>query len=113
MTDLKEEYMKLKEEHEKLIRETSENTIIQSMNDMKEEYERVIQNTVPINRFKALEKRYALLFTTCEAAVVFLEHNRKNIFQMNRYNYDEKACRKAEMEIIVIKDIIQDALANK
>jgi uncharacterized coiled-coil DUF342 family protein len=107
---LNEEYKVLNEEYERLKEETSENTVIQSMNDMKEQYDRVVHNTVSLIRFKSLEGRHETLSKTCEAAILILEHNRKMISKINKYNYDDKIARKAEMETIVIRDLLQDAL---
>ncbi len=107
------EYAILKEQYDKLKTETSENTVIQSMNDMKEQYDRVIQTTVPIYRFKMVEERYNLLTRTCEAAVVVLEHSISKISKINRLNHDEKLLRKSEMEMIIVKDLICDAVSNK
>lgn len=110
---LKEQYDLLSNQYENLKKETNENTVIQSMNDMKEEYERLKDNTVSLYCFKSLDQRFELLSKTCQAAIVLVDHTRKKISQINRLNYDEKSLRKAEMEMIVIKDIIQDALTNK
>lgn len=112
-TRLKEQYNNLNNEFEKLKHETSENTVIQSMNDMKTQYDRVMQNTVPLYRFKSLEQHCEHFSQTCQAAVVLLEHSRKSISGINRFNFNEKIARKVEIETIVIKDLIQDAITNK
>lgn len=112
-TKLQEEYNILNEKYDILKKETSENTIVQSMNDMKEQYDHVIQNTIPLYSFKKLEERYDDMSKTCKAVVVLMEHNRKQIAHLNRYNYDDKIIRKAEIEMIVIKDLIQDIITNK
>ncbi len=109
---LKEQYKTLNGNFEKLKEETSENTIIQSMNDMKIEYERVMKDSVPLYRFTNVKERYDSLYQTCQAAVVLLERIRKKISTIHRFEMDETTARKAEMETIVVKDLIKDAITK-
>ena len=55
---LKRDYQNLQSEHGKLKTEFSENIIIQSMNEMKERYERLVQSSVPNHKYNLLYERY-------------------------------------------------------
>uniref|UniRef100_A0A6C0E4C9 Uncharacterized protein n=1 Tax=viral metagenome TaxID=1070528 RepID=A0A6C0E4C9_9ZZZZ len=102
-------YKKLLQEHEALKHEYSENTIIQSMNDMKEKYNDLIKNTVALYRYDALQERKKVLQNKLIATSVLIDYillelrHFDNIF-MNDGQVDVENLK---MQLSVIKGMLQ------
>lgn len=110
---LKRDYQNLQSEHGKLKTEFSENIIIQSMNEMKERYERLVQSSVPNHKYNLLYERYTKIvkyFTTCS---VLLDYVYKQVRHMDRsvYNSEMKqTLHKIENDITTTKNILEEGL---
>jgi CO dehydrogenase/acetyl-CoA synthase delta subunit len=109
--ELKIEYDELKIEYDNLKTEYSENVIIQSMNDMKSRYERLIESTVPKYKYNMLLEKYNYLIKYFTAATVLLEHVNKNIKKIDKASYtQDKLLKQIEMEIQTTKSILEDGI---
>ena len=111
--ELKLNYDTLSKEHERLVSDYRENIIVQSMNDMKERYDRLLQTTVPNHKYNLLLEKYNKMvkyFTTCS---VLTDHIYKMIKQTERLTFSndiKQNLYKIEMEINLTKDILEDSL---
>lgn len=112
---LKDNYDKLKDEYDKLKYEYSENVIIESMKDMKDRYDRLLQTTIPQHRYEILNERYNKIvkyFTTC---VVLLEHINKSVHNFDRYVYTSETkqyLNRISNELNITKSILEDCIEN-
>ena len=110
---LQQEYATLKEEHATLKEEYSENVIIQSMNDMKQRYDRLMQSTVPKHKYTLIYDKYSRMVKYFSACSVLIDHILKTITKLNRtlYNQDTKqVINKIEMELITTRDILEESI---
>lgn len=111
--ELQRKYEDLVLEHATLKNDYTENVIIQSMNDMKDKYERLLQTTVPNHKYNLLYEKYVKIikyFTTCS---ILLEHVHKLIRQVERsiYTLETKTVvHKIETEINITRDVLEDCL---
>lgn len=101
---LRLEQEQLKLEHQKLLNEYSENTIIQSMNEMKTRFEDLERNTVSRSTYNTLVKKCQMLIKSMTAASVILDHLSKSVYNQNVAAY------KLEMEIKILKEIMEDTI---
>jgi predicted nuclease with TOPRIM domain len=109
---LKIEYDSLKDKYEKLKYEYSENTIIQSMNEMKTRYDRLVQTSVPNHKYSLLSNKYTRIVKYTSACSVILEHISKLTRQAanNIYSIDAKTIlAKIENELNMSRDILEDS----
>lgn len=110
-TELKTNHEELQTQHEDLKTEYSENVIIQSMNDMKLRYERLIESTVPNYKYNMLLEKYNHLIKYFTAAAVLLDHINKNIKSIDKTFYtQDKLLKQIEMEIQTTKSILEDSI---
>lgn len=110
---LKKEHDKFKKEYEKLKYDYSENTIIQSMNDMKEKYEELVSSSIPIYRYEYLEKKYENLKQKSSAVSVLIDYLIMAIGKIeNRFTvYDGGIdTAKLEYQLSVMKILLEDSL---
>lgn len=85
--DLSEKYIKIVEENEDLkkkLEELNENTVISSMKDMKEQYEKLMNTTVPIERFRHIKYTYKQYVEVVNAITCI---NNINIDKLNNLMY--------------------------
>lgn len=111
--NLKEKYDTLVLQHESLRKEYSENVIIESMNDMKDKYDRLLQTTVPNHKYNLLYDKYVKTIKYITTSSVLLEHVHKLIRQVERsiYTIDTKSnIHKIESEISITRDVLDDCL---
>lgn len=108
---LKNDYKSLKNDYDRLQNEYSENIIIQSMNEMKERYTRLLQTTVPNFKYKLLCEKYVMLVKQSSACCVFIDYAVKLLkhIEMIRPN-DKNQMLKIEMQLLSIKDLLEDEL---
>jgi predicted nucleic acid-binding Zn-ribbon protein len=108
-TTLQEEYTNLKKEYSTLKKEYSENIIIESMNDMKQRYDRLMQSTVPKHKYTLIYDKYSRLIRYFSGCSVLIDHVLKTIKKLNRtlYNQDIK---QIEMELITTRDILEESI---
>jgi uncharacterized membrane protein YgaE (UPF0421/DUF939 family) len=111
---LEMDYQNLQNEFDKLQKDFSENVIIQSMEDMKNQYnslEKTLdfykKSTVPIIRYSKIEERYNNLIEVLTCIGVLVRHSNNTI---EKIKIDKKHITKLEMEYIVLNDIIVDNL---
>jgi 3-polyprenyl-4-hydroxybenzoate decarboxylase len=76
---LVETYKQLRIEHKKLLEDYSENTIIQSMNEMKERYEELVSNTISLYTHNDLKDKFTSLSKYTIHACVVLEQALKSL----------------------------------
>jgi hypothetical protein len=110
---LKADHAKLKADHETLKTEYSENVIIQSMNDMKQRYDRLMQSTVPKYKYNLLYEKYSRMVKYFSGCFVLIEHILKTITKLNRtsYNQDTKhIINKIESGLIMTRDILEESI---
>lgn len=110
---LKRKYDALVLEHETLKHDYSENVIIQSMNDMKDKYERLLQTSVPNHKYSLLYEKYIRMVKYMTTSSVLLDHTYKLVRQVERlvYTNDIKSTvNKIENEINITRDILEDCL---
>jgi len=108
------ENLALKEkELEKLQQEFSENTIIQSMNDMKIRYENLIDTTVSLAKYNRLLDKYNNLYRIIYSSDIFLDHACAIAAHLENVVYDSthKNLTTLVTELKILKDIFTDTLA--
>lgn len=106
---LQEQYEELLDKYDLLETQYSDNIVIQSMNDMKVKYDNMIKNTIPSYRYNALLNKYNTLLKNNSGSVVLLEHVLKMLKKIeNNIMYDKNILFKAELELLTIKDILED-----
>ena len=110
---LQSEHAKLQSEHAKLQNDYSENTIIQSMNEMKERYQRLLQTTVPNYKYKSLSEKYIVLIKKITGCCVLIDYIIKIFKQIDliRPN-DTIQMSRIEMQLLTIKDLLEDSLED-
>ena len=110
---LQTEHEKLKSDNDKLSLEYSENVIIQSMNDMKQRYERMLETTIPKHKYDLLYEKYTKVVKHSSACTVLINHILSLFKQLNRliYGLDVKPIiNKIEVQLITTKDILEESL---
>lgn len=114
--DLQENYNKLfsdytllKVNHSKLQRDYRENTIVQSMNDMKEQYDYLKKNTVTLSTFNNLQMKYNQNLKICVTSSVLSEHiyNQFKRIHETAIGDDRNLITRLQMEILILRDICQ------
>lgn len=110
---LKQEYDNLVKSHDQLKNDYAENTIIQSMNEMKDRYNRLLQTSVPNHKYELINNKYTKMLKYENACSVVLEHVSKLILQVtnNVYSMDtKKLLNKIESEINITRDLLDDRI---
>jgi len=112
--ELKIEHEELKIEHEDLQLNYSENIIVQSMNDMKEKYEQLQKNTIPLFKYQLLNEKYKTFVKNFSGCIVLTEHVIKVLRQIEDNNNNSHTRKnlvyKAEIELMTLKDILEATL---
>ena len=110
---LKNDYKLLQLDHNSLKNEYSENIIIQSMNEMKERYTRLVQTTVPNFKYKLLCEKYIMLVKQSSACCVFIDYTVKLLRQIEMIRPNDKnQMLKIETQLLTIKDLLEDELTD-
>ena len=115
--ELKKKYDKLMVEYECLKTDYSENHIIQSMNDMKDKYDRLLQTTIPSYKYNLLYEKYLNTVKYITTSSILLDYVYKQIRHLERertfYSFEAKQCiNKIESEINITRDVLEDCLDN-
>lgn len=113
--NLLEKFQQLQTEHEDLKTEYQENTIIQSMNEMKERYEQIVNTTVSLFKFNMMEKKFNDLYRTASAASVILDHIKKCLSDLNGKLYSATLVAeslKIESELNLIQELLENCLQD-
>jgi len=109
--DLKKEYIDLKKEHNDLKKEYSENFIIQSMDDMKKKYDRLMKSSVPIHKYNLLNEKHTNIIKKTSACVILIENISKLIRGLYNLTYnldDKRKMNRIETELIIIKELLEE-----
>ncbi|NDC95953.1 hypothetical protein EB118_21455 [bacterium] len=108
-TELNNKYTELQKEHTNLQHNYSENTIIQSMNDMKKRYDDLVSQTVPLYRYEHSQKSLKHIQKKCSAINYFLEHVLKQLKKLDSFlpPNNENNLYKIQFEIITIMDMLE------
>lgn len=105
--ELVDKYERLLDEHIRLQQEYSENTIIQSMRDMKEQYQQLMESTVPIYRYTFINDKYKHIQRVCDAVLVILMLTRKECLTGENHEDLQHAVIR---DISIVKDLLEDVL---
>jgi hypothetical protein len=109
------EYKKLREDYDKLLKdytalqhECTENTVLESMNDMRDRYNHMLQTTVSIHKYNDVEEQCNKLVEGTIAIKVLTEQISKHMINLeSKIVFDsQKLMKKAQVELVIIKDII-------
>lgn len=109
--DLKVEYETLQAQFKALEQEYSENTIIQSMNDMKEQYEELLRTTVSMYRFRSVEDKNNKLILNATACSIICNHLVRLLKEIETNIFDTSSrdnLYKAQVQSSIIKEILDD-----
>jgi hypothetical protein len=108
--NIEELYKELQERHCKLKTEYQENTIIQSMNDMKTKYEELKKNTIPKYKYEDLMTKNNKMEKVLKGTDIILQHIQKTLDNIENVNMlDRKTLTyKIQIEIAIIQEIIND-----
>jgi hypothetical protein len=111
---LENKHNELIAEHSNLVEEFRENVIIQSMQDMKERYERMLKTTVSKIKYDILYEKYLKLLKIFSGCTVLLDHTTGLINKAESgYSTEYKNyLKKIEANISIIKDILEDSIKN-
>jgi hypothetical protein len=112
--ELENRYTELHKEHTNLLEEYKENVIIQSMNEMKERYERLLKTSVSKIKYEMLSEKYLKVLKTSSGCTVVLDHSTNLIRKAERaYSTDFKNClTKIEADLLLVKEILEDSIKN-
>lgn len=119
LENLKIDYDTLRNEHEKLKKEFtdlkyeySENTVIQSMNNMKLQYEELIETTVPKFKYENLYEKWKYLDEISNASKIILNHSLKfiekicdNLLYGSQRRLD---MHKLQSQLVLIKELLDE-----
>lgn len=99
-------------ELEKLKDEFSENTIIQSMNSMKEQYEELLETSIPKMKYDLVYENWRTLYKTNNACATILEHTINRINKLiEKFLYggtNRIELNRINVELGIIKDILEE-----
>jgi hypothetical protein len=112
--ELENKHNELIAKHSNLVEEFKENVIIQSMQDMKERYERMLRTTVPKFKHDILSEKYLKLLKTSSGCTVLLDHA-ANILNQAEKSYPSdyrNYILKTNTDISIVKDILEDAIKS-
>jgi len=112
--ELENKYTELSKQHSYLLEEYKENVIIQSMNDMKERYERLLKHSVTKTKYDILHDKYLKLLKKCSGCTVILDHTTDLLYKVDKgHSVDTKNCLpKIEYDLSLVKDILDDSIKN-
>jgi hypothetical protein len=114
--ELEREYADLHDKYTKLLSDYSENTIIQSMNDMKAKYDEMLLSTIPVFKYNQIMEKCKKYEKERQASIVLLEHISKGLFQcenarlLNSYRVNQ--LKKAQTGLLLLKEILESESKN-
>lgn len=113
---LNDEYIELKKSNNNLIRDYSENIIIQSMEDMKTQYNTLSKtldiyknNSVPTIRYQKILDKYNNLIEIINGSSVIIKQSQSTL---EKIKLDKKYLPKLEIYLLVLHDIINSHQEN-
>ena len=110
--NLQEKYNNLFNDYNILSENYSENVIIQSMNDMKIKYDNVIKSSVSLYKYQILQEKFTRLIRGFSGCSVLIDHTIKVLKESKNSTFVDKKnlISKAELELITIKEILEDSI---
>ena len=110
LQNLQKEKDELERKYKKLQFDYSENTIIQSMNDMKKRYDNLILNTVSKYKYDLIAKKSNDQSKKICTTVVLTNHILKRLKILEQYINEgvEMDLYRIEFELLTIKEILED-----
>ena len=106
-------YNELLEKYNQLEHDYSENTIVESMNDMKRKYEQLIASTVPSYKYSLLNEKYERATHTIIGSDILIDHIVRGLKKLETMNSIDRtnSLYKVQLELIILKEILQDSVA--
>jgi chromosome segregation ATPase len=107
--ELEESYKELDESYKELDESYKENAIIESMNEMKQQYDHLVLNSISLQRYKHLENKYNQEINKGIAVSVFLDHVLKKLKSCQDLSTQSSSFNcKLQLEIIMAKELLSD-----
>jgi hypothetical protein len=106
--EILQKYNELLNKYEKLVEECKDNVVLESMNEMKTKYDNMLKNTVPTYKYNALTKKYEVAYTTLISCGVIIDHVSKVIKGLDN-RYDRSKVLQAQLELVMLRDIIDES----
>lgn len=110
--ELENKYTELSKQHLDLLEEYKENVIIQSMNDMKERYERLLKYSVTKSKYEMLSDKYVKLLKKCSGCTVILDHTTDLLYKVDKGSDIKNSLTKIEYDLSLVKDILEDSIKS-
>lgn len=106
-------YNELLEKYNQLEHDYSENTIVESMNDMKRKYEQLVANTVPAYKYNLLNEKFERVSHTVHGSDVLIDYIIKGLKKTETMGAIDRtnSLYKIQLELIILKEILQDSMA--
>lgn len=109
---LLEKYTRLYNKYEELKKEYSENTIIQSMNEMRDRFEELKKDTVSKYKYNLLEEKNRQQNRAINAVLVILENTSKKLrlidIEMQLPIEIQKDLYRSEIELAIIMELLEN-----
>ncbi|NBP00274.1 MAG: hypothetical protein EBU90_09150 [Proteobacteria bacterium] len=108
-------YNELTEKYQKLQHDYSENTIVESMNDMKRKYEQLVANTVPAYKYNLINEKYERLSHTFIGSEILIDHIVKGLKRLETVSAMDRTnlLYKIQLELLILKEILQDSVVAR
>jgi len=106
---LEQSYKELEKKYKELEESYKENAIIESMNEMKQQYDHLVLNSISLQRYKHLENKYNQEINKGIAVSVFLDHVLKKLKSCQDLSTQSSSFNcKLQLEIIMAKELLSD-----
>jgi predicted nuclease with TOPRIM domain len=114
LEEVKNNYYTLLDEHNAMKAEYSENTIVQSMNDMKNKYENMLKTTVQRYKYDNLEEKHDKICRQAMAVTVLIDHVVSSLKRLESkvMMADKTDIYKTELELAIMKELLEVHLKN-
>lgn len=112
MVSYEDKYNEIFKELQQLKNEYSENTIIQSMNEMRDRYNQLLDSSVPDYKYQGLYEKWYKLHRAAIASLVLTEHVTdllKNLEEKLLYDRDNSIIR-SKFELQTIKELLENVI---
>ena len=86
-------------------KEYSENTIIQSMNDMKEQYEKIKSTSISLYSYNLLQTKFSEAMSILSTNNTLINCILKKLQNHSLYNYIDDDIDKIKSILIILKDL--------
>lgn len=113
--DFQEKYEKLLKKYNQLKKETSENVVIQSMNDMKLQYDHLVSHSVPLYKYNMIYERYIKFHKVLSSAGVLIDHIVKCVKGLESLavmTEVKSGLYKTNFELMLLKEILEEPVCE-